>query len=133
MVDAGWPGSLPALKSQLRVYGIQPAEIRFVLITHTHPDHAGLAQDIKQMAGARLILHEKQRPFLPELEASLKDKGGYIGDLHLPQFASDEIAAAVTRASWQKLLAHGVKTFYPAHGEPFQARVVERALAHPAA
>jgi endoribonuclease LACTB2 len=183
MVDAGWPGSLPALKSQLRVYGIQPAEIRFVLITHTHPDHAGLAQDIKQMAGARLILHEKQIPFLPELEASFKDKGGYtpivvepsdvvlgadnrrvlerlgirgevietpghsddsvslaldsglgfIGDLHLPQFASDEIAAAVTRASWQKLLAHGVKTFYPAHGEPFQASVVERALAHPAA
>jgi len=179
MVDAGWPSSLPALKSQLRGYGIQPAEIRYVLITHTHPDHAGLAQEIKQLAGARLILHEKQIPLLPELAASFKSKGGYtpimvepsdivlgrntrrvlaglgiqgevietpghsddsvslaldsglgfIGDLHLPQFASDEAAVAKTRASWQKLLAHGVKTFYPAHGEPFPAAVVENALA----
>ena len=77
MIDAGWPGSLPALKSQLRAYGIQPAEIRFVLITHTHPDHAGLAQELKQMAGARLILHAKQIPFLPELAASFSSKGGY--------------------------------------------------------
>ena len=178
MIDAGWPGSLPALKSQLRAYGIQPAEIRFVLITHTHPDHAGLAQELKQMAGARLILHAKQIPFLPELAASFSSKGGYtpivveptdlvlgadnrkvlaslgirgevletpghsddsvslaldsglgfIGDLHLPQFANDETAAALTRASWQKLLAHGVKTFYPAHGPAFPASVVERAL-----
>ena len=163
MVDAGWPGSLPALKSQLRAYGIQPAEIHFVLITHTHPDHAGLAQDIKQMADARLILHAKQIPFLPELEASLRGKGGYtpivvepsdivlnagnspvlerlgihgelietpghsddsislvldsgpafIGDLYLPQFASDEAAAALTRASWQTLLKQGGQEVLP--------------------
>ena len=79
MVDAGWPGSLGALKSQLRAYGIQPAEIKFVLITHTHPDHAGLAQDIKQMTGARLILHTKQIPFLPELE----QPGAAPGTLYL--------------------------------------------------
>ncbi len=179
MVDAGWPGSLGALQSQLRAYGIQPAEIKFVLITHTHPDHAGLAQDIKQMAGARLILHSKQVPYLPELEASFRGKGGYtpivvepgdivlsagnrpvlaalgirgevietpghsedsislvldsglafIGDLHLPQFASDEAAAALTRDSWRKLLNQGARTFYPAHGDSINASVAEQALA----
>ena len=178
MVDAGWPGSLGALKSQLRACGIQPAEIKFVLITHTHPDHAGLAQDIKQMTGARLMLHTKQMPFLPELEQSLRRKGGYtpivvepgdivlsagnrrvledlgihgevfetpghsddsvslvldsgrafIGDLHLPQFASDEAAAALTWDSWRKLLDQRAKTFYPAHGDPFEASIAEQAL-----
>jgi ribonuclease/clavin/mitogillin len=181
MIDAGWPGALPALKGQLRAYDIEPRAIRFVLLTHLHPDHAGLAQEIKQLAGARLILHEKQLPYLPELEASFKSKGGYtpivveasdvvlsgetramltklgiagevietpghsddsvslvldggeafIGDLHLPQFASDEAAAALTRASWQTLLAHGASRFYPAHGEPFAAGVVVRALNTP--
>src|SRR5690349_1732985 len=77
MVDAGWPGSLPVLKSQLRQHGIPPSEIKWVLITHMHPDHAGLAQEIKQLSGARLILHHKQIPLLPELAASLRGKGGY--------------------------------------------------------
>src|SRR5689334_8704243 len=77
MIDAGWPGALPALKSQLRAYDIAPQDIRYVFTTHLHPDHAGLAQEIKQFSGARLILHEKQLPHLPELEASFKGKGGY--------------------------------------------------------
>ncbi len=174
MVDAGWPGTLSVLKSQLRAYRIDPAEIKFVLITHTHPDHAGLAQEIKRLSGARLLIHEVQVPFLPQLEASWKGKGGYVpivveprdvvlasanrpvlgqlgirgevletpghsddsvslvldsglcfvGDLHPPQFAPDEAAAAVSRASWQKLLDHGARMFYPAHGEPFRASVV---------
>jgi ribonuclease/clavin/mitogillin len=178
MVDAGWPGSLPALKSQLRGYRIEPPEIKFVLITHTHPDHAGLAQEVRRLTGARLILHEKQLPFLPQLEASFKNKGGYVpivvepgdvvltasnrallerlgihgevvetpghsddsvslvldsgscfvGDLHLPQYAADEAAEALSRASWQKLLEHGAKTFYPAHAGPFAASAVEQAL-----
>jgi len=179
MVDAGWPGSLAALKSQLRQYGIAPAEIQWVLITHMHPDHAGLAQEIKQLTGARLILHENQIPLLPELAASLRAKGGYvpivvepadmvlagdsrrvmdglgvrgnvietpghsddsvslvldsglafIGDLHLPQFASDEASATLTRNSWRRLLDHGARKFYPAHGGPFAASVAEQALA----
>jgi ribonuclease/clavin/mitogillin len=181
MIDAGWPGSLPALKSQLRQYGIAPTEIKWVLITHMHPDHAGLAQEIKQLSGARLILHQKQIPLLPELAASLRAKGGYtpivvepadivlagdhrrvmaglgvpgdvietpghsddsvslvldsglafIGDLHLPQFAADEAAAALTRSSWQTLLEHGANIFYPAHAPPFEASVVKRALSEP--
>ncbi len=181
MLDAGWVGSLPALKSQMRARRVDPAEIKFVLITHTHPDHAGLAQNIKLLSGARLLIHEIQIPFLPQLEASFKDKGGYepividgrdvvlpsqnrsvlqrlgirgevietpghsddsvslmldsglcfIGDLHLPQYAGDEAAAALARASWRKLLARRAQMFYPAHGHPFGASVVQRALAEP--
>ena len=178
MVDAGWVGELATFKSQLRAYRIDPAEIKFVLLTHTHPDHAGLAQNIKQLSGARLLIHEKQIACLPQLAASFRGKGGYepivvdqrdvvlgaatratlqllgirgevietpghsddsvalvldsgpcfIGDLHLPQYASDEAAAALTRVSWQKLLARGAQMFYPAHGQPFPASVVQPAL-----
>ncbi len=179
MVDAGWAGSLPALQSQLRAYQIASAAIRFVLITHTHPDHAGLAQTVKRWSGARLLIHAKQIVFLPQLEAFFAAKGGYepirveardvvltagnrpvldalgidgevietpghsddsvslvldsglafTGDLHLPQFAVDEAAAVLTRASWQRLLEHGARVFYPAHGSHFTARVVQQALA----
>ena len=49
----------------------------------------------------------------------------FIGDLHLPQFVSDEAAAALTRDSWRKLLDQRAKTFYPAHSERFEASVAE--------
>lgn len=43
MVDAGWAGSLPALRSQLKRFGLDLSQVRYVLITHHHVDHAGLA------------------------------------------------------------------------------------------
>lgn len=45
----------------------------------------------------------------------------------LPIFAED--TAAVTK-SWQLLLDQGVTTVYPAHGKPFSAEVIRRAIAH---
>jgi glyoxylase-like metal-dependent hydrolase (beta-lactamase superfamily II) len=43
----------------------------------------------------------------------------------LPIFAYDLDAVS---ASWKLLLAHGARTVYPAHGKPFPAEVIRRAL-----
>ena len=43
----------------------------------------------------------------------------------LPIFADDLDAVA---KSWRLLLAHGARTVYPAHGKPFPAEVIRRAL-----
>lgn len=78
LVDAGWPGSLPALASRLKTYHLDLSAIRYVLATHYHPYHAGLVQELKRAVGARLILHELQRPFVPQLAALYAKKGGYL-------------------------------------------------------
>lgn len=78
MVDTGWAGSLPTLKSQLNRYSITLAQIRYLMITHHHPDHAALTQEIKDACGAKLIIHEKQIPFLKDLEAFYREKGGFV-------------------------------------------------------
>jgi glyoxylase-like metal-dependent hydrolase (beta-lactamase superfamily II) len=75
LLDAGW--GLAQFKAQLKAYKIPISEIRYVMFTHTHPDHAGLIQDIKNASGAKLIIHEKQIPFLKELQAFIDRKGGY--------------------------------------------------------
>jgi glyoxylase-like metal-dependent hydrolase (beta-lactamase superfamily II) len=69
LVDAGFPGTLPALVGRLRAYQLDLAAIRWVLATHYHPDHAGLVQELKQAAGVRLVIHPAQIPFLAELGA----------------------------------------------------------------
>ena len=59
LVDCGWPDTLPQFTAQLRRKGIAPSDIKYILATHFHPDHAGLAEDFKKL-GARLILVESQ-------------------------------------------------------------------------
>ncbi len=75
LVDAGMPGSLPKFKAQLKTYQIDFPAIRYVMFTHTHPDHAGIIQEIKNASGAKLIIHEIQVAHLPELDAFAEKKG----------------------------------------------------------
>jgi endoribonuclease LACTB2 len=59
LVDCGWPNTLPQFAAQMKRKGIAPSEIKYVLATHFHPDHAGLIQEFKEL-GAHLILLENQ-------------------------------------------------------------------------
>ena len=43
----------------------------------------------------------------------------------LPIFAED---CSSLKSSWQMLLDYGAKTIYPAHGKPFSADIIRRAL-----
>lgn len=63
LVDCGWPGTLPQFTKVLQRKGISLSEIKYLLVTHFHPDHAGLVQDIKNQ-GAKLILPECQADYI---------------------------------------------------------------------
>jgi glyoxylase-like metal-dependent hydrolase (beta-lactamase superfamily II) len=75
LYEAGWVGQMPALLAHLRAYGVAPAEIKYVMFSHNHMDHADLVQEVKQASGARLVIHEVQIPHLPWLEEFHKRKG----------------------------------------------------------
>jgi endoribonuclease LACTB2 len=75
LVDAGW--ELAQFTGQMKAYKIPINQIRYVMFTHHHPDHAGLVQNIKNLSGARLIIHQKQIPFLENLRGYYARKGGY--------------------------------------------------------
>jgi endoribonuclease LACTB2 len=77
LVDTGWPGTLPKLQSVLRRKGIALRTIHYVFVTHYHPDHAGLVQELKQQ-GVRHLLLEEQRAAVPLLKRYMKPESGYI-------------------------------------------------------
>ena len=64
LVDCGWPGTLQKFMGVLKRKGISFQEIKFLLVTHFHPDHAGLVQELKNR-GIKLILPECQIDFIP--------------------------------------------------------------------
>jgi glyoxylase-like metal-dependent hydrolase (beta-lactamase superfamily II) len=55
-IDAGpdYAGAWEDLCAQLAAHGLQPDDVRAVVLTHAHPDHAGLAARWQQ-AGAEII------------------------------------------------------------------------------
>jgi glyoxylase-like metal-dependent hydrolase (beta-lactamase superfamily II) len=73
MVDCGWPGTLPKLMAQLKRKGVSLKEIRYLLVTHFHPDHAGLVQELKNQ-GIKLIVAECQRDFISPFADYFKGK-----------------------------------------------------------
>jgi glyoxylase-like metal-dependent hydrolase (beta-lactamase superfamily II) len=77
LVDIGWPGTMATMRATLARMDVPLAEIRYVLATHYHIDHAGLAQEFKQ-AGAKLLVVDVQRSFIPLMKAATKPGDGYV-------------------------------------------------------
>ena len=71
LVDVGWPGTLPKLQHHCTRKGIRLAEIPYLLVTHYHPDHAGLVNDLQRF-GITLIVLETQLTTIPTLRTYMK-------------------------------------------------------------
>jgi glyoxylase-like metal-dependent hydrolase (beta-lactamase superfamily II) len=126
MVDAGWAGSLPALKSQLKRYTIDLAQIRYIMITHHHPDHAGLAQEIKRASQARLIILEKQIPFLENLSAFYAGKGLYVP---IQIEAGDLVLKSSNRVDLNRIGIQGEIVETPGHSDDSVSLVLDSGMA----
>jgi glyoxylase-like metal-dependent hydrolase (beta-lactamase superfamily II) len=71
MVDTGMPDTFSQLLHQLSQNNISVNEINYLVVTHFHPDHAGLVQMLKDL-GTNLILHEYQVPYVNKLNLFFK-------------------------------------------------------------
>jgi ribonuclease/clavin/mitogillin len=77
LIDVGWPGTLPKLLNIFKRKRVSLQDIKYLLITHYHPDHAGLAQEVKSK-GIQLIVLENQRSFIPKLRRCMKPSNPYL-------------------------------------------------------
>lgn len=57
LIDAGFPGTMALVDEAVRSLGRRPEEIRDVLVTHCHPDHAGGLAEVKRATGAQVWMH----------------------------------------------------------------------------
>ncbi len=73
LVDCGWPGTLPQFLKVLQRKDIPLNEMKYLLVTHFHPDHAGLVQELKNR-GLKFILPDCQAPFVGSLADYFKGK-----------------------------------------------------------
>lgn len=77
LVDIGCSNTLPKFQSILKRYDVPLSSIKYLLATHYHPDHAGLAQELK-LQGVKLIVMESQPAAIPLLKKVMKPENKYI-------------------------------------------------------
>lgn len=71
MIDTGWPDTLSQLLQLLNQNNISVNEINYLIITHYHPGHAGLTQNLKDL-GTNLIIHQSQVTYYNRLNTLYK-------------------------------------------------------------
>ena len=69
MIDGGAPKQAKAFYKAMEEISIKPQEIQLIVLTHGHWDHIGTAKEIKEITGAKIAMHEREREWL---ENSLK-------------------------------------------------------------
>ncbi len=64
LVDSGMPGNGKRVLALIEQLGHQPADLRFVVLTHWHIDHMGSAAALRNLTGAQIAIHELDAPAL---------------------------------------------------------------------
>ncbi len=200
MIDGGMPKQTANFLKALRKLSMRPEDIRLIVLTHGHWDHIGSTRGIKELTGAPVALHGRDKDWLEKSLISLPpgvtpwgrlfvsimaifmplvhidatdvdivlDEGefslaaygipgriiytpghsmgsvsvlldtgeAFVGDLAMNKFplclspGLPILAENMQQVeeSWKMLLDKGAKTIYPAHGKPFSADVIRRAL-----
>ena len=63
LIDCGNPAAHGVITENLRYWGVDPAEITHVLLTHAHFDHAGTAREFREQ-GAKIVVGADDAPML---------------------------------------------------------------------
>jgi glyoxylase-like metal-dependent hydrolase (beta-lactamase superfamily II) len=125
LVDVGWPGTFPKLQHQCTRLGIALSAVHHLLITHYHPDHAGLAQELKRI-GCQLILLENQRAAVPALKMSMKPDHPYV-EIDLTD--NLVLSLADSRAFLARLGIQGEILSTPGHSDDSVTLILDEGIA----
>ena len=104
LIDSGFPHKLANFKDGLAKASIRPEEIKLIILTHGHWDHIGSTRDIKQLTGARVLMHEKDMHYLAKVKETSRTGFTLWGKIlstleilishliHIPTFEVDIVA-----------------------------------------
>ena len=64
MIDGGMPNKLKVFKRVLTRLDINPSDIKLIVLKHSHFDHSGSAQEIREFTGGKIAVHVSERTYL---------------------------------------------------------------------
>jgi glyoxylase-like metal-dependent hydrolase (beta-lactamase superfamily II) len=112
-VDAGLPGFKGSLATDVAALGFGLGDIEAVILTHSDPDHTGLAEAMRE-AGARVLIHAADEP-------KLRKPGPKSGDAKPLNILRELWRPSLWRAMGSMLLAGGARPTRVSNAETFGA------------
>lgn len=81
LVDTGVPGSHRKIERALKAEGRSLKDIRLIVVTHAHMDHAGSAARVRQLSGAPIVAHEGDLPYYQRRKPMTYCETGWVSRL----------------------------------------------------
>lgn len=88
LIDAGGGGTGERIAANIRQEGIDPSDVRALLLTHSHADHACGAAELRSLTGCKVYISDHSRKLLEQgtdQDAGLdvaREQGVYPPDFH---------------------------------------------------
>lgn len=79
LIDTGSDFAYGRLRRQLTREGVQPGDLKLVILTHAHPDHAGSAARLKRDFGAEIAVHATEAAWVRTGTTELYQPCGWFG------------------------------------------------------
>ncbi len=115
LFDTGWAGNFPAFCGCMGELGIPVQDISYIVISHFHPDHMGIAQEIADL-GARIVVTDVQQAYIHAADSVFEKEDGHG---FKPVRDEDVILLGVSesRAFLEKLGLNGEIIHTPGHSD----------------
>jgi len=81
LVDAGIPGSEHKIARVLAKHGLTFRDIKLIIVTHAHTDHAGSAARLRALSGAPILAHKADADFYSRKERMTYCSTSWVGKL----------------------------------------------------
>ncbi|MGD0318170.1 MAG: MBL fold metallo-hydrolase [Nitrososphaerales archaeon] len=91
LVDCGYASSYQTVLAGLAELGVMPSDVRYIVPTHVHLDHAGAAGHlVKEMPNAKVIAHERSVPHLADPTKLIESATRVFGEAIMNLYGSPE-------------------------------------------
>lgn len=68
LFDTDWAGTFPGFCRELKNQKVRPQEIAYLMISHFHPDHMGIAQNLAEL-GIKILVFDVQKAYVHHADA----------------------------------------------------------------
>ncbi len=76
LIDGILPQSVPLIAANVKALGFRIEDVRYLLNSHAHIDHAGGLAGLQRLSGAKMIASAKDKPFLEAGDIGFGPSGG---------------------------------------------------------
>ena len=81
LIDAGIPGSERKIERALNQHGLSFKDIKLIVVTHAHTDHAGSAARLRQLSRAPILAHQDDADFYSRRKPMTYCPTSWVGKL----------------------------------------------------